>query len=359
MIIRTFSTNVGPAPVQDPNPELTIGPFPYYRGCRVSIVASGDIGSGVVFTCRTAPGGWPDWVVGPDETDWPCRDGRATRYGLIGRLNDEPYFFVGGEIVKFSLEPRAEPPQTAILRLAVNRPHPEGRSAGDGGWHVEVTAYEPDPGELPSVLCSLVQESIRERRAAAPMLCTQIERSIHAIDDRWTQVLVAGQVAGVALIALISVALPVLIPQTAATAAATQGTIRTAQNVLNSLIRPVSPGGPIGAAFASAVAAAVTIPVTQATTTAATAAGAANASPVGLTPFGRIVIIALTIVLVAAVAVLVGLLLSQIQLAANNANARANWNSMLNGLREDLRLARETCEGMIDDALPTCAALGG
>src|SRR5262245_46638393 len=116
-----FNLTVQPQTIQDVRTAL----FPWYLGCHLRIRATGMIGSGVVCTGLTPPGGWGAWPVHEGETDWPCRGGLARRYGLIGSIDGgSTWFFIGEEATTFSRVPRPSgtTPQ-ASLRLAVNRPN--------------------------------------------------------------------------------------------------------------------------------------------------------------------------------------------------------------------------------------------
>lgn len=362
MTERVFNLDVAPNRVQSPSAIQSVGPLPFYHGCRINIRAEGTIWSGVVLTCRTVPGGWLGYVVNSADTNWPCHDDRGTQYSLIARLDDGPFFFVGGGKSLASREMRTEPPQQVTLHFAVNRPRPELTGAGDGAWSVQVNSYEPDAGAPPGPdpeLCRLLTSDIADARAAAPVVCEAIGHSIADIDGRWSQVLTATGVTAVATVALIVVALPVILPATLTATTAGHAAMVAAQASLTGLVTTLAPAGPIGAGFSALVTALIAIPSATVSVGTATAIGAANASPVGLTPFGTIVIIALSIIAAAALVTTIGLLLDQIRLASINANARVDWTSLIDGLRDDISQAREACIGAIDDTIPTCASLRG
>ena len=282
MTERVFNLDVAPNRVQSPSALQSVGPLPFYRGCRINIRAQGAIWSGVILTCRTVPGGWLGYVVNSSDTNWPCHDDHATQYSLIARLDDGPFFFVGASKSLAARETRTEPPQQVTLHFAVNRPHPETTGAGDGAWRIQVNAYEPDPG-VPAgpdpALCSLVSVDIAAARAAAPVVCERIGQSIAEIDSRWSQVLTAAGVTAVATVALIVVALPVILPATLTATAAGHTALTTAQAALSPLVTALAPSGPLGAAFAALVAAVIAIPTTTVATSTATAIAAANAAP--------------------------------------------------------------------------------
>jgi hypothetical protein len=329
--------------------------FPWYLGCFLEINAVGQIGSGVVCTGLTPPGGWGEAPVREGEGDWPCRGGAAKRYGLIGSIDGGMHwFFVGRGITMLADGPPTTPPIS--LLLAVNRPNLTATAAGDHQWDVVVETFEPGPGDdlLSPMMCSRVRTNIDNIRMSASDTCDQIGSANRALMARENETSIASQVAGALGLALIIVAMPVLIPQQLAQNATISAALATLRGALAAILSAIRPGGiPVGAVLSGAVAALVAAQTTRTATTAATA----NASPVGINPFVRIAIVALTIALIAATGVAIALALSLLTLNAERDNARSDWFSRIEHLRSLFTLARRTCVDMGDESLPTCMAL--
>jgi hypothetical protein len=124
---------------------------------RVQIHASGEIGSGVVFTGLTPPDG-SDRVLGAGDRSWAYFGAADAReYALVGRLEgssvQSAFFYIGSasafllndDFLRMigAMELRDQP---VVLRLVVNRPNLEGSAAGDNEWLVSV---EVTQDELP------------------------------------------------------------------------------------------------------------------------------------------------------------------------------------------------------------------
>ena len=164
-------------------------PFPFPLHSVLTITARGTIGSGVLFTGVTPPGGWPT-PVGAGDTNWPLHDGLLGRpYSLIATFdatvpgNEAEWFFVGDRVSKIS---DARIPM-ARLRLAVNRPHPDERAAGDGQWLVHVQVDVPNAGENtrppdcatsplppPTTICQAMLSSLDDLRGQAHLACNNV-----------------------------------------------------------------------------------------------------------------------------------------------------------------------------------------
>lgn len=336
-------------------PQQRTADFPWYVGCFLEINAAGRIGSGVVCTGLTPPGGWGEAPVSEDDREWPCRGGAAKRYGLIGSIDGGmTWFFVGRGITMLADGPPTTPPIS--LLLAVNRPNLGRTAAGDHQWDVLVETFEPGPGEmlLSPEMCNRVRTNIDSLRMSARSTCDQIGNANRALTARENETSIAFQVAGALAIALTIVAMPVLIPQQLAQNATISAALATLRGALAAILSAIRPGGiPVGAVLSGAVSALVAAQTTRTATTAATA----NASPVGINPFVRIVIVALTIAMIAAAGIAIGLALSLLTLNADRDNARSDWFSRIEHLRSLFTLARRTCVDMGDESLPTCMAL--
>jgi hypothetical protein len=321
--------------------------FPWYEGCVIRITATGMIGSGVVCTGLTPPGGWGEWPVREEEREWPCRGGAARRYALIGSIDGENWFYVGRDKSMLASGVSSDPRQQIFLRLAVNRPLLEQVAAGDHQWDVQIETFEPD--EIP---CEIMQTRLTDGRMIALNNCERIAGANRALVARRDLMSTAFMVSGALAIALITVALPILLPQQLAQQAAQTAAVTAVQNTLREFLRGVSP---IGSLLSGVITPLITISSVRSATTAVQA----NASPVGLNPFIRIVIVALTLAMIAAFGVAIGLALSLLTLGADRDNAHSDWDSSLERISSDLVIARRVCGSMIDGALPSCAALEG
>jgi len=321
------------------------------------------IGSGVVCTGLTPPGGWGGWDVKPDENDWPCR-GRArsvlggnlaNRYCLIARFGEGPWFPVGLGLALVNADPPTSPAgrMPISLQFAVNRPHPEQTAAGDHQWDVVIDTYEATPtGDLPPEACAAIASQVPDIQNYARDACDRVSASNHALQDRTTAMEIAFTVAGVAAVGLTLVALPVLVAQEVASNAAERAAVNAIIAGLTEALRGIGIVGPVLAATVPPLAALATA------RSATTAVRSNTASPVALTPWGRIVVVALTILMIAAFAVAIGLALSLLDVGAQHDNARSDWDSTINQLRRYLDAAR-ACHVTVDETIPTCAALGG
>jgi hypothetical protein len=144
--------------VRPNEPQTTrTGSFTATTTTRLQIHASGEIGSGVVFTGLTPPDGWAS-LLGPDDRSWAYFGAPdAHPYALVGRLEGasaQSAFFYIGSASAFafsdgfldSIGARALRDQPVVLRLVVNRPNLDSPAAGDNEWQVSVEVTE---AELP------------------------------------------------------------------------------------------------------------------------------------------------------------------------------------------------------------------
>jgi hypothetical protein len=180
---------------------------------RLTIAASGLIGSGVFATGQTPPGGWD---MHADDDNWLYfAHGDSFRYSLIGALMDseaqpgpDDWFFIGdGLTLTADPLPVIVDPMTAItsldpglpttwkrLWLACNRPAFRGLDNGDGFWAVNLTlehftvADAPDCSHgRPAVETSACRDTrgrLASQRTAVLSRCSDANRLHTTIGDR-------------------------------------------------------------------------------------------------------------------------------------------------------------------------------
>jgi hypothetical protein len=347
--MATFNITVHPETVQD----FETPAFPFYRGCFFRVRATGQIGSGVVCTGRTNPGGWAEMPVAAEEIDWPGRGGLHRRYALIGSIDHGPWFHVGGDYSKLSLTPRGDsgsPVPTTRLRLAINRPHPDRTAAGEGSYAVVVETTEPTgPTEM---VCRAVQTELsRLNSNDAPAACEELARTRRVLEEVQRNFIIAATVSGVALTTLVSVTWPIFAPaeiaiQTAQTAAMA--------SVRDAITRGLSSAGALVAAIVDAVTRFIAFLAGRA----AAAGTRAATTPINVNPFVAVAVAALALITLAAAAVATAFALSLLTHAADRDNALSNWRSVINGYQTMLEVAREVCPTPPTGTLPTCSAAG-
>ena len=122
---------------------------------RLQIHASGEIGSGVLFTGLTPPDG-SDRVLGRDDRSWAYFGAPDAReYALVARLEgtsvQSSFFYIGSASAYLlnddflrligAMELRDQP---VVLRLVVNRPNLDNSAAGDNEWVVNVQVTQDE-----------------------------------------------------------------------------------------------------------------------------------------------------------------------------------------------------------------------
>lgn len=232
-ITRANNTALFPPSVDDAffqaNTRLTIGP------------ASGDIGSGVLFTGRTPPRGWD---MPADSTDWLYFTGGASirsdawRYSLIGALvpgtrppTSDEWFYIGDEPIVLIGDPSPNwdpahplagftrdtwpglPSEWKQLWLACNRPAHIGElNDGDGFWSVpiiveaftsadSISASRPDcSAGVPasrSRACIAAVNTLHRLSTQTHGVCDDIARLRGAMADRSAAITGAAAALGV------------------------------------------------------------------------------------------------------------------------------------------------------------------
>jgi hypothetical protein len=357
--------------------------IPWFQGVVVEISATGQIGSGVLCTGLTPPGGWSESNVSGDP-NWPFHGDRARAYSLIGTLNRaEDFFFVGtgktfaltgsGATIPVHDAPEPAPPPspppagwgppTRTLALLVNRPQPNvAASAGDHEWDVTITVISPDWNPMTMTwqnpqACPLVRSSLGDAQgAAATDACGDFTAAVRAVNDRWLLIAIAGGVAGAALVALITVAVAIF----TAAAAARVAQENAYSSVLNTIIQNfLASPTTAPASLVTLMQSPLAIGTTGMTLDTLWALATAGSSPLAENPWMAILIGALMVVLGIAVAVAIGLLLSLLTLAADVDNDKSNFDALVNNVQSLLdTLADLGCGPPTSTMLPTCPAIG-
>lgn len=385
-----FSLTIQPLPPQWQGmfgTDTFVGTFaqeiPWFQGVVVQISATGQIGSGVLCTGLTPPGGWSESNVSGDP-EWPFHGDRAHAYSLIGTLNQaEDFFFVGtgksfaltgtGATIPVHDAPEPAPPPnpphmdwappTRTLALLVNRPQANvPASAGDHEWNVTITVIAPDWDSMTMTwenpqACPLVRSALGDAQgAAAADACSDFTAAIRAVNDRWLVIAVAGGVAGAALVALVTVAVAVFTAAAAARVAQENSYNGALDAIIQAfLANPAASLTPLTAAMQSPVA----IGTTGMTLDTLWAIATAGTSPLAENPWMAILIGALMVLLGIAVAVAIGLLLSLLTLAADVDNDKSNFDALVNNVQSLLdTLADLGCGPPASTMLPTCPAIG-
>lgn len=342
--------------------------FPWYLGCTLTIDADGMIGSGVVCTGLTPPGGWSETSLDDGATDWPYHGStkpNAHPYALIGSLDGgTTWFYVGRSALMFSdtVPPAGSPPPVASLLLAVNRPNLNATAAGDHAWSVTVTHAEPDAMH-PLAVCGPAGTRVDElRNTEAPAACMTEQQAERNLADRVQQIIDTGYVAGGLAVALIGVAVAIAAADAARDAAAQQAASAALGSQISAYTAAGAPAGgtSVPAAWSiqitPAIAGEVVADAVLTGVTFVRLVAQAFTSPLMSVWWIALIIGVLAVALAAAVAVLLAFLLSLLTLSADVDNARSDFESIVSGVRNILDFMHTVgCPG-IDDTVPTCTS---